>query len=180
MREKKVFITLALILGVLILGIVYAAITTQNLNVAGSATATTSDSNFDVSFTGEVDITKPTERADGTAITTIDVDASASGKNGTFTISGLDTKGQQVILEYGIKNNSADIYAELSDIQINCNNSTWFTIKGTFIRDSDIADELSTYGLSARRRGCGTTGRGKRSNPRTWSGGSLIYLRDID
>lgn len=130
MREKKVFITLALILGVLILGIAYAAITTQNLNVSGSTTATTSDANFDVAFTGEVDITKPTERADGTAITTIEVEAEASGKNGTITVAGLDTKGQEIIATYTVKNNSKDLKAILSlgDEPVDYDNTTWYTV----------------------------------------------------
>ena len=112
MRERKIFITLALILGAMLLGIVYAAITTQTLNVTGSAAAVASNENFNVVFEGEVGSYKSQTAQDAT------VTASASGKSGTFSISGLDTKGEYVQLVFPIVNKSPDLGAIIGNYNI--------------------------------------------------------------
>lgn len=131
MKQKTTFITIALVVAILALGIAYAAITTQNLNVTGSVGATTTDANFDVSFV-TADIT-PTVAGDNVddEETTITKTASASGKTGTITIAGLNTAGQEVTTVFSIKNNSTDLNAKLEIPSINgivFDNTDWYEV----------------------------------------------------
>lgn len=145
MREKKLFITLALILGVLLLGIVYAAINTQTLNIVGGVGASASAENFEVNFRGQAEVTK--SETVGTNANTATVTSSTSGKNATFSISGLDTKGEYVKLSFPIWNTSADLTAELSNIQITTSdtNKTWWDITASFGKTTLVPVEGRTY-----------------------------------
>ena len=120
MRERQVFITLGLILAVLMLGIAYAAITTQEFNVSGSAMATASDANFDVRFTGTVK-----SSGDGTVTGTI----ASTGKSATFDVTNLNTKGQKSVITLNVINNSADINATPVIASVTHTNSTWFNVE---------------------------------------------------
>ena len=135
MKEKNLFITLALVITVLALGVAYAAITTQTLNVAGTASAVASNDNFNVIFEGTVTNTKSTTASNAS------VTASGSGKSGTFTISGLDTEGEYVTLTYPIVNKSPDLGAALKNIKITNSdtNKTWW----------DVTANLSSTSLTA-------------------------------
>jgi len=138
MRQRKVYMTLLLILGVLLLGVAYAAITTQGLNVTGNAIASASDENFSVVFSGSPVITKPT-LADGSEMTDATVETSINGKTATLNVAGLNARGQTVTAEFTVINNSADLGAELSDANVSYDNTTWYSIDA----------ELSTKTLTA-------------------------------
>ena len=116
MKQKTTFITLALVVAVLALGVAYASITTQTLNVAGTATAEASNDNFNVNFVGQ-----PTHEVSakvGENSNTATVTAGASGKSGTFTVSGMDTEGEYVIIKFPIVNSSPDLAAVLSNVKV--------------------------------------------------------------
>jgi len=51
MKQKRTFITLLLVLAILGLGIAYAAITTQTLQITGTAQATAAEDEINVIFT---------------------------------------------------------------------------------------------------------------------------------
>ena len=123
MRERQVFITLGLILAVLMLGIAYAAITTQEFNVSGSAVATASDANFDVRFTGTVKAS-----GDGTVSGSI----GSTGKSATFDVTNLNTRGQKATVTLNVINNSADINATPVIASVTHTNPTWFNVEAEF------------------------------------------------
>ena len=138
MEQKKLFIGLALVIAVLALGVAYASITTQTLNVAGTATAEASNDNFNVVFEGEVPNSK--SATVGTNVNSAVVTASANGKSGNFSISKLDTEGEYVTITYPIVNKSPDLAAKLKNIQITNSDNTkaWWDITAN-IAKTDLA-----------------------------------------
>ena len=108
------------------LGIAYAAITTQSFNASGTATAVASDANFDVRFTGSV-----TSDGDGTVSGYIDT-ADTTGKTAVINVSGLQVKGQKATGSINVINNSADINAVLEITNIIHSNTTWFKVDAEF------------------------------------------------
>ena len=142
MKQKTTFITLALIVAVLALGVAYAAITTQTLNVVGNVTTATSDDNFDVHFSGTPGI----ERSEtvGENENKAKVSANSNGRTATLSIGELDTKNESVTVTFPITNSSPDLGATLSEVDITGGNDTWFTI------DADLSSrDLAANGGTA-------------------------------
>lgn len=127
MKQKRTFITLLLVIALLCLGIAYASITAQELNITGSASATTDDKNFLVRFAkdAEENYIAPTKTgANSVKVTeaTVTNDTTAS-----FKIEGLTTKDQTATIEYTIENASpADIGADVT-VALTNGNQTWYT-----------------------------------------------------
>lgn len=143
MRQRKTITTLILIVGILAVGIVYAAITGQDLTVTGSTTATTDDANFDVKFvqTG----TTPNGSGDGTTVATID---SNNGKKANITVTGLTTKDQTAVATFTIENASpVDVTAKLT-ASVENKNTTWYDVT-TNIVDTEI-DKGDTTEMTVR------------------------------
>lgn len=122
MKQKRTFITLLLIIALLCLGIAYAAIGNITLNISGSVSATTSDSNFVVKFTGE-----PTTTGNGTIEAKITSDQSA-----TINISGLTTKDQTATVTYTIKNASPENLTANLIKNVSHTNKDWFEVTADF------------------------------------------------
>jgi len=100
MRERRVFITLGIVLAVFVLGLAYAAVSTE-LEIKGNATGTFDPSNFQVKFSkvSAVTGTKGVNTSGSTA--TID---SIDKTKGTFSFNGFTTKGQTQSATWTISN----------------------------------------------------------------------------
>lgn len=141
MKSKSTIITLLLAVAILVLGIAYAALASQTLSVTGSATVATSADNF------KVDFTTTSNEITTTAPTGVTATASRTGeRTAAITVTGLTTKGQEVIATLPIKNNTpaeANVYAQLN-ITASGTTNEWFTITSELEDTSALAPGAST------------------------------------
>ena len=131
-RTSKIIIS-ALLIGMLLIGIGYAAIQNITLNITGTAQADPSQSNFKVMFSGEPTVSDETYIA---AAITDEI-------NGAINVIGLTEKGQTVSATYTVQNVSTDISADLSVSKTN-SNTEYFTISSKLEKTSLIAGEATT------------------------------------
>jgi len=124
MKQPKTFLLLSVVVAVLVLGIAYAAISSVTLNVNGNVTASPSDANFKVAFTKQTSTSGA-----GT------IQASAEGLNGTLTVTGLTTVGQEATAIYNIENTSDDIVAKLT-VNPSWANKEYFDVTATLGTDT--------------------------------------------
>lgn len=136
MKNKKIFIVVALLIAVLLLGIGYAAISNITLTISGKATATPADANFVVRFAE----TPYPSVSDGTKVTAERTD----DKTATLNVTGLTAKGDTVTATYTIENASADLTADLSAAVTNNSNDTYFKVTPTLAKSSITAGTETT------------------------------------
>lgn len=149
MNSRNTFIALGIIMAILSLGIAYAAINSQTLNVVGSVTTTTNDANFTVGFVTDSAITYSTANPSVNSNATVSgtyVDAS----NATMTVAGLTTENQSVSATYTIKNTSvAEINANLSASSTNPS-TEWFEITEELGKSSIAPGESTTLTVTVK------------------------------
>lgn len=105
MKKKRTLTVLAAVLAVLMLGVGYAAVANDVLNITdASASATPDSANFVVEF----DQTSTIQKSTGVEA------AYTDATNATFSVSGLTAKDQTASATYTIKNSSADLSANLA------------------------------------------------------------------
>ena len=136
MKKKRTFITLAVLIAVLVLGVGYAAVS-KNLVITGTLNATVDTSNFVVEFTKAENAVNLT----GTP--------SASGTSATFVVDGskMKTKGDTASVVFTITNNTTDtvnLSAQLSDAVIDQIDNSKFTVTA-----SDLSGEVLAPGDTA-------------------------------
>lgn len=105
-KKAKTIIGVVLFIAILSIAVGFAAITSVQLNISGTAGATTSQENFKVEFTGEPETSDPKK-----VTATIDEMNKAQA---TMNVTGLTAKDEFVTATYTIKNSSADLSAQLS------------------------------------------------------------------
>ena len=129
MRQKRTFVTLLLVIAILCLGIAYAAITSVNLTITGSASAVAKTGVIDVQFTGyELD-----DSSKGTVTASVGVtpegEDEADMTKATINVSELTTEGDTAIVRYTIENKAEDIAAILGTPSVVYDNTDWFSVK---------------------------------------------------
>ena len=107
-RKRKGLIALAIVAMVAILGVGYAAITGVGFTIKGNASAEGDQSTFNVHFSAV--------EFDGKEIKTAAKkikhnESQDNAQSGTFSISGLATKGDNAQFVYTVKNESTDLSA---------------------------------------------------------------------
>ena len=130
-----------LVLAVILVAVAYAAITSTQLNINGTGNATTNQSNFKVEFIGT-----PTTGGKGTTTATID---SSVKTNGTVTVNGLTAKGDEATATYTVKNQSADLSADLS-AEATSSNEEYFEVLCTLEKTTLKAQEETTLKVTVR------------------------------
>ena len=130
-----------LVLAVILVAVAYAAITSTQLNINGTGNATTNQSNFKVEFIGT-----PTTGGKGTTVATID---SSVKTNGTVTVNGLTAKGDEATATYTVKNQSADLSADLS-AEATSSNEEYFEVLCTLEKTTLKAQEETTLKVTVR------------------------------
>lgn len=123
MKKKRTYVTLALIIAILMLGVGYAAVT-KELTITGTLNATVDNSQFNVEFT------KADKAVNLTGTPT------ASGTSATFTVDGsnMKTKGDTASVEFTITNNTTtavNLSAKLSAANIQQAENSKFTVTAT-------------------------------------------------
>ncbi len=142
-KQNKILIGVILI-AILFMGIGYAAFTTLELTITGTANATASQDNFKVYFTGKNTVTNPTE---GVVVT---VNEGASTAN--VEISGLTKKDDTAYAILEIENGSNDVDASSIDVTLQDKDTAYFDISaimcdqtGVTISDYAVASGAKTY-----------------------------------
>ena len=120
MKNRKLFISLFLLVSLLFLGVGYAALT-NTLNIGGSISATKNDKNLKVEFTESV---LHAQDALGNEDTTFLVESTYSGQSATVTIQNMSTLGQTAVIEFKVSNNSENLASltatlDTADISVN-------------------------------------------------------------
>ena len=130
-----------LVLAIILVAVAYAAITSTQLNINGTGNATANQSNFKVEFIG-----KPTTGGKGTTTATID---SSVKTNGTVTVNGLTAKGDEATATYTVKNQSADLSADLT-AEATSSNEEYFEVLCTLEKTTLKAQEETTLKVTVR------------------------------
>ena len=130
-----------LVLAVILVAVAYAAITSTQLNINGTGNATANQSNFKVEFIGT-----PTTGGKGTTVATIDSNVKT---NGTVTVNGLTAKGDEATATYTVKNQSADLSADLSS-EATSSNEEYFEVLCTLEKTTLKAQEETTLKVTVR------------------------------
>ena len=130
-----------LVLAIILVAVAYAAITSTQLNINGTGNATANQSNFNVEFIGT-----PTTGGKGTTTATID---SSVKTNGTVTVNGLTAKGDEATATYTVKNQSADLSADLT-AEATSSNEEYFEVLCTLEKTTLKAQEETTLKVTVR------------------------------
>ena len=130
-----------LVLAIILVAVAYAAITSTQLNINGTGNATAKQDNFRVEFIGT-----PTTGGKGTTTATID---SSVKTNGTVTVNGLTAKGDEATATYTVKNQSADLSADLS-AEATSSNEEYFEVLCTLEKTTLKAQEETTLKVTVR------------------------------
>ena len=130
-----------LVLAIILVAVAYAAITSTQLNINGTGNATANQSDFKVEFIGT-----PTTGGKGTTTATID---SSVKTNGTVTVNGLTAKGDEATATYTVKNQSADLSADLS-AKATSSNEEYFEVLCTLEKTTLKAQEETTLKVTVR------------------------------
>ena len=128
-------------LAIILVAVAYAAITSTQLNINGTGNATANQSNFKVEFIGT-----PTTGGKGTTTATID---SSVKTNGTVTVNGLTAKGDEATATYTVKNQSADLSADLT-AKATSSNEEYFEVLCTLEKTTLKAQEETTLKVTVR------------------------------
>lgn len=132
MSKTNKIILMGFVIIMLILGIGYAAIQNITLNISGTASADPSQENFNVMFYGIQEVSN-------FELVSAEI---TNNTNATINVSGLTEKGQKEYATYTIKNESADLSAELSALITN-SNEEYFLISYQIEETSLIAGEMT-------------------------------------
>ena len=130
-----------LVLAVILVAVAYATITSTQLNINGTGNATAKQENFKVEFIGT-----PTTGGKGTTTATID---SSVKTNGTVTVNGLTAKGDEAKATYTVKNQSADLSADLT-AEATSSNEEYFEVLCTLEKTTLKAQEETTLKVTVR------------------------------
>ena len=130
-----------LLVTILLVAVGYAAITKVGLNIDGTAKSEGNPDNFKVELIGE-----PQTSGDGTTTATINT---ADKTQGTMNVSGLNAKGQTAIATYTVKNQSADLSADLT-AKATSTNDEYFEVQCSLDKTTLKAQEETTMTVKVK------------------------------
>ena len=141
-RKRKGLIALAIVAMVAILGVGYAAITNVGFTINGSASAEGDQSAFNVHFSN-VEFDGADLKTDTTKVK--HSETQDNGQSGTFSVSGLATKGDVAAFTYTVKNDSSDLTAVIPKDSIKVSSltgdaATYFTVA---VESENPADDVT-------------------------------------
>ena len=133
--KTKTIIWVTLLLLVVVLGIGYAAISTIQLRIEGSASADPNQTNFKVEFTGSPTVSTPSN-----------VEATINPSNkllATMNVTGLTSKGDKETATFTIQNLSEDLSAQLT-VGIENSNEEYYKVTYDLKKGTLTAGETTT------------------------------------
>ena len=134
-KNTKLSIGIVLIVAVLLVAIGYAAVTSRQLNIDGTSTATPDSANFTLKFEGTPEVSDQSKVTAGIE--------EGNELKATMNVKGLTAKGDTVTATYTIKNTSADLTAALAAGVTSNTNSEYFNVEYN-LADNTIAHGDST------------------------------------
>ena len=140
-RTNSKIIGGVLLIAILLVAVGYAAITKVGLNIDGTAKSEGNPDNFKVELIGE-----PQTSGDGTTTATID---NQDKTQGTMNVSGLNAKGQTAIATYTVKNQSADLSADLT-AKATSTNDEYFEVQCSLDKTTLKAQEETTMTVKVK------------------------------
>ena len=141
MRRNTKIVGGILLVAILLVAVGYAAITKVGLNIDGTAKSEGNPDNFKVELIGE-----PQTSGDGTTTATINT---ADKTQGTMNVSGLNAKGQTAIATYTVKNQSADLSADLT-AKATSTNDEYFEVQCSLDKTTLKAQEETTMTVKVK------------------------------
>ena len=141
MRRNTKIVGGILLVAILLVAVGYAAITNVTLNIDGTAKSEGNPDNFKVELIGE-----PQTSGDGTTTATINT---ADKTQGTMNVSGLNAKGQTAIATYTVKNQSADLSADLT-AKATSTNDEYFEVQCSLEKTTLKAQEETTMTVKVK------------------------------
>lgn len=121
--KKSLTIGAILVAAILLVAVGYAAVTSTQLNISGTAKANVNTDNFVVKFTGVDNV------SDASKVTA----SVASDLVAKMDVEGLNAKNDSVSATYTITNSSEDLSAELSIKSKSITNEEYFSIATEFL-----------------------------------------------
>ena len=141
MRRNTKIVGGILLVAILLVAVGYAAITKVGLKIDGTAKSEGNPDNFKVELVGE-----PQTSGDGTTTATINT---ADKTQGTMNVSGLNAKGQTAIATYTVKNQSADLSADLT-AKATSTNDEYFEVQCSLDKTTLKAQEQTTMTVKVK------------------------------
>ena len=141
MRRNTKIVGGILLVAIVLVAVGYAAITNVTLNIKGTAKSEGNPDNFKVELIGE-----PQTSGDGTTTATID---NQDKTQGTMNVSGLNAKGQTAIATYTVKNQSADLSADLT-AKATSTNDEYFEVQCSLDKTTLKAGEETTMTVKVK------------------------------
>ena len=141
MRKNTKIVGGILLVAILLVAVGYAAITNVTLNIKGTTKSEGNPDNFKVELIGE-----PQTSGDGTTTATID---NQDKTQGTMNVSGLNAKGQTAIATYTVKNQSADLSADLT-AKATSTNDEYFEVQCSLEKTTLKAQEETTMTVKVK------------------------------
>ena len=120
--KKSLTIGAILVIAILLVAVGYAAVTSTQLNITGTAKANVNTDNFVIKFTG-VDNVSDADKVTASV---------ASDLAATMNVTGLTAKNDSVSATFTIQNLSEDLSAELSIKSKTISNTEYFAIATEF------------------------------------------------
>ena len=133
MKNKKSLLSLGLLALVLVLGVGYAVVSTQNLTING--TAGVASSVLNVSFTKDT-----TTSGAGTTTAT----AAEGSLNADITVTGLTKIGDTATATYTIKNSEKDLSASITKQTITNDKEAFFEVTTSVDTTATVIGKEST------------------------------------
>ena len=138
-NKKKIQIMIFVLIGVITLGIGYAAISAVNLVINGNATGSPSQNSFSVVF-------KSASVTTGTGTATINnQDATIA----YFDVSGLSSAGDTAVATYTIKNESNGVGASIT-LNVTNTNTEYFQVTESIVDTELQANEQTTATITVQ------------------------------
>lgn len=119
MKNKKRIMGFGLLVAVLFLGIGYAAITSVNLRINGTATAVVDEGQFKVDF---IEDDAVVTKVGSTSLEVTDAKRTAP-QAASFTATGFKAAGDKIVVTYTVENTSPDLNARLGALAVNLTNN---------------------------------------------------------
>ena len=145
MGNQKLIVSMLILIAVLLLGIAYAAVTTETLAIKGSTTAQVDEENFKVCFDQEISPKTTVITGSGILLNDQQTTVAAEYKdetNATLDIKGLTAEGDEVTATYTIKSESRGLNAAI-DTQLLYDANEYFSVTKS-LEKTTLGEEDST------------------------------------
>ena len=190
MKNRRLFISVFLLISLLFLGVGYAVLTNE-LSINGSIDAVANDDNLKVEFVGNTTSAKEDEV--GTESTAFTVATTQSGQDATITINGISKIGQNAVVIYKVQNNSSNVEALTASLDPEFNISLGVgTVNGSSYTVTEKSDDYNSdpniylgkhfeikveYSKETDGTGTITTGTGGEVQNVILKSGEFIYVK---